>query len=244
MSEAVVKYELPSPTIAVDAQQMLEIISSVEIEDEQTRSFVSDQLADVKAKTKELSDKRMSITRPLDAAKKAVMDLFNPALAFLDRAEAECKNRLMKYDNKVKAALAAEQKRLADIAIAERSRIALEARQREMEAAKAAQDGDADSAISAMAAAQVARAQAGAVMPVFIPKAQKRAESTRKEWKVDTIDLKTLVAAAAARDELMAYLQADEKAIGAVVRALKEMTSIPGVTVKEVETMSARRSAG
>lgn len=236
---ATVRYELPSPTIAVDAEQILGIISSVEIEDEQTREFVSGQLADVKAKAKELTDKRMTITRPLDAAKKAVMDLFNPALAFLDRAEAECKHKLIVYDNKVKAAIAAEQKRLEDLAAAERARLAEEARKIEEEARKAAEAGDIEKARELEQAAQVRVFVAPP--PVILPSAPKRAESTRTDWKIDTIDLKELVAAAAQDEALIAYLQADEKAIGGVVRALKAQTRIPGVTVKEVQTMAAGR---
>lgn len=87
-------------------------------------------LREIKAAAKTLDERRKSITAPLDAAKRAVMDLFREPTDRLDAAEVAVKRGLAEYD--------AEQQRQAQArAAAERDRIRKEEEERQRKAAEA-----------------------------------------------------------------------------------------------------------
>jgi chromosome segregation ATPase len=92
----------------------------------------AEELKRIKGQQQILEDRRFAITRPMDAAKKAVMDFFRPFSDRLDDAEIHVKRALTGY--------ATEQKRIADEAARiERQRQEKEAR-RLREEAKAADE--------------------------------------------------------------------------------------------------------
>ncbi|KKN41479.1 hypothetical protein LCGC14_0722930 [marine sediment metagenome] len=57
----------------------------------------TDLLQTVKSRQKALTDMRLSITRPMDAAKKRVMELFQPAVDRLATAEQTIKTAVLAY---------------------------------------------------------------------------------------------------------------------------------------------------
>lgn len=120
-------------------------------------------------------------------------------------------------------------------------REAAEARERaEAEALAAAQQ--ADEAQAAMDLAEVAPA-----MPAVVSQAAAAGVSTRKTWKVKSIDKAALVVAAAKAIEsgdddkaqqLLAYLSVDESALNGVARSLKGAARVPGVVFGEVSNLA------
>lgn len=67
------------------------------IKDQATYESAADILKRIKAKQKELDAMRKNITKPLDAAKKAVMDLFREPMVILDEAECIIKQASIDY---------------------------------------------------------------------------------------------------------------------------------------------------
>ena len=70
----------------------------------------------IKGAIKDLDEKRKSITRPIDIAKKAAMDLFRTPLARLAEAEKLLKSGMITYDQEQDKIRLAEEKRLQDLA--------------------------------------------------------------------------------------------------------------------------------
>lgn len=68
-----------------------------EIDTAEENDFAADMLRDVKARHKALEDKRKTITKPLNAATKAVNDLFRPPRQLLERAEKHLKRKIAGY---------------------------------------------------------------------------------------------------------------------------------------------------
>ena len=90
----------------------------------------AEELKRIKGQQNILEERRFAITRPMDAAKKAVMDFFRPFSDRLDDAEIHVKKALTDY--------AAEQKRIADEAARkEREKAEREAARLREEARKA-----------------------------------------------------------------------------------------------------------
>ncbi len=187
-------------------------------------------LKGIKARQKVLSDLRLSITRPMDAAKKRVMELFQPAMGRLATAEQTVKIAVLTYTQ--------EQGRLQREAQARLDAAAEQERLRLLEAAEEhrgqAQGGQAE-ALEQEAAA----VQAPTVAPAETPHGAVR---VRTNWHAEVTDLAAL-AKAVAEDEsaLPPYLiQPNMVVLNAMAQDLKGDLSIPGVKAVSKESVAAR----
>ena len=138
------------------------------------------ELRRVKDAQKRLDELRKSMTRPLDAAKKAIMDFFRAPEDKLAKAEAGIKRAMVTYQDEQERLRREEQRRAEEAARRERERLAEQAREAERKARekaeaerkaaeearqaaeKAAAEGRAEEARKAAAAAAAAEARAAA----------------------------------------------------------------------------------
>jgi hypothetical protein len=79
--------------------------------------------ARLNTRIKILTDARMALTRPIDAAKKTIMDFFAGPIATLTRAKGILDEKVIAYDNEQEQIRKAEQRRLDKIAEDERKRL-------------------------------------------------------------------------------------------------------------------------
>lgn len=179
-------------------------------------------LKGIKAALTQVVEERFKITRPMDAAKTAVMDFFGQFTSRLMHAEGAVKRALLAYSNE-QDRIQRENRRKEE----ERQRKEEEKlRQASEDAREAGRDDRAD--ILEDRAESVAMAPTAPV--VSTPKVS--GISTRPVWKFEITDPKLVP---------REYMTVDEKKIGGVVRALKDQAKIPGVRVYSQKTMSAGR---
>lgn len=93
---AVIEVELATEAErwAQEAKDQLEVIAMCEIETQSDMDEMGQMQRAAFEKVKELTEKRLGLTRPIDAAKKGVMDLFKPALGFYEAIEAAAKKKI------------------------------------------------------------------------------------------------------------------------------------------------------
>lgn len=177
-----------------------------------------EELKRVKDAQKKLDELRRGMTRPLDAAKKAIMDFFRGPEEKLARAEAGIKRAMLTYSEAEEKKRREAQARAEEAARKERERL-------EAQAAKAAAAGKVEKA------AILEQAAAATVAPIAVPEPAKVAGvSMREVWKFEVVD-----PAAVPRE----FLVVDEKKIGAIVKALKGDTNIAGIRVYVEKTLAA-----
>lgn len=180
------------------------------------------ELQRVKGAQKRLDDLRKSMTRPLDATKKAIMDFFRGPEEKLARAENGIKRAMIGFQEEQDRKRQEEQRRADELARRERERLAEQAR-------KASEAGkDERAAILAQRASSVV-APIVSRAPPKVPGVQ-----TREVWKFAIED-----AAKIPRE----YLAPDESKIRRVVEALKSDTAIAGVRVWSEKSIAAGRAA-
>lgn len=225
------------------------------------------ELRDIATRRKEIEDKRMSLTRPLDEAKKRMIEFFRAPIERLAEAEARLRGGLLAYQNAERAKAEAVRREAEEAAHRERveierkRRVAADAERAAREAADAARKaGDAVAAAAAESAAMDAAmageqameaAELAEIAPVALPAvaAPKAAGvSTRKTWKAEVTDLRALVLAAAKRAEagddfLLGFLLPNDKAVGMAAKAMQSKLVVPGVRVYAEESLSVRRAA-
>jgi hypothetical protein len=257
------------PKIVAGAQSALIVAREFKIDCVEMYRIAAGELREIVTQKKQLEELRMKITRPLDSAKKAVMELFRAPADALEQAERILKRSMVAFDNaerqrredeerQARAAAEAERKRLEDEALALAAKIEQEERAVAEElATELEQMGDASQAQEVRKNAQAEAAQkveevlreaaadsqtvVSFASQALAPKAS--GISSRENWFAEAINLDELIKAAAeGHSAARECLMANDKVLGAKARALKGALSIPGVRVWSENGISARRA--
>jgi hypothetical protein len=241
------------------ANEAFEIAQAYTIDSPDMYQAAGEELRAIATKAKKLEETRLSLTRPLDESKKRIMDLFRGPLERLQAAEGVLRGSMLTWKRE-EDRKAEEARRKAEAeAQAERERLAreqaeAEERARELANQAAVVDDPEERArleleafeaseTAATAAEQAAIAEVAPPVQAVVPTTTKAAGiSSRQTWKAEVVDKAALIRAAANDHSLMVYLLVDEKAVGAIARALKAETRIPGVRVYAEDGLAVRRA--
>lgn len=211
-----------------EAEQLQNTAAEITVNDDQTYNGAAEFLRRVKGKKKELEEQRKAITKPMDDAKKRIMDLFRRPIEALDDAENRVKRAMLGYDE--------EQRRIAE----EKQRKAEEEAERERRRAeKKAQEHDEKGNEER---AEAWRERAEHAQPTVVGAETPKAEgvSTRKVWKGEVTDMKALCKAIADGQVPARLVQPNNAEIGKFARALQDDASVPGMRFWSERTMAAR----
>ena len=251
------------PTEAAQAAQIAEssyeIALNIEIDSAEMLAIASDELREINGKRKQLEELRFTLTRPLDASKKRIMDLFRAPTERLEQAETLLRKGVLTYQQAERAKADAI-RRAQELAIAA-ERAEADRQAREAEDAERAARAAAQAATTAAArhAAQQAAAEAAAAReaaqerveladsaPALLVAQAPKAEglSTRQTWKAEVTDINALIDAAAkpGNEHLRAFLIADTKALAQAAKAMRAQARIPGVRIYTEESLAVRRT--
>lgn len=183
-------------------------------------------LSEVKSRYKELDAQRKEITKPIDAAKKAVMDLFKTPLELLEKAESKIKGLMIGYANEQERKAREEQLRLQKIADAEAAR---QKKILDEKIARAEASGKTEKA-------EELQMQKETITPIVAPIIAPQIEtpkgvSYREQWSAEIIDEKLIP-----REYLIVNLQALNK----IAAATKGTISVPGVRFVSTKILASR----
>jgi len=232
---------------ATDAEKLLQLARDYKVIDQASLDNAGNELRTIMSKSKELEERRLRITRPMDAAKKEIMDFFRGPLQFLSDAERIIKRNILAFQQ--------EQRRIAEQREAEQREKERKERERlEARARKAEESGKVEKA-------EILREQADAVPSTHIAPAYQTPAgvSTRATWSAEITDKDALIVAVAAtiiamRPELRELIDKPKGAVPSILidinssilnaqaRALKEHMAIPGTKAMKVETLASRAS--
>ena len=216
--------------LAKSAERVLAIARSIVVDSNEMAKIAAAELVTIKGRAKELDEERKRITKPMDDAKKAVMDIYKPAIERLGQAETALKDAISNYQK--------EQRRLADLAAAEAARNAREEAQKlaakaeKLEAKGKTEDAEAMRNVAAMTVAA----------PVTVAAPTKLAGvSSRKVWKASVTDRAAAIKAMADNPAYQHLLTIDESALNKLAAAMKNPNCpIAGVVFYEDSVISAR----
>lgn len=168
------------------------------------------ELTRIAAAQKRIETVRMAITRPMDAAKKAVLDFFRDPEAKLETAKNTIKRAMISFDDAQRRIREEEQRQADERARKERERIEAQAR-------KAAESGKVEKA-------DALEQRAAAVVAPIIHREPPRVAGInyRDVWKFEVEDPTKVP---------REFLMVDESKIRKLVQAMKGDTHIAGVRV-------------
>jgi hypothetical protein len=207
------KIELPDDETAA-ANKFLAIAESASIDNAEEMVLAQQARAMINTQLKDLNEKRLGITRPIDAAKLAVMKLFAPATSTLEQALKKMDAKIIAYDDLLETQRIDAQRKADEKAEADRKRL-LEAADR-----NAAKGND-------KKAAEFEDRAAMTVAPVIAQRQVRAAGvSIPKVWKHRILDASKIV---------RTFMAPDEKKIASTVKSLgKEAVDVIGAGSIEV----------
>lgn len=215
--------------LAQRAQAALSVVEGMTIDSDVMYETAGEELNAIKRRAAELDEQRKRITKPLDDAKKAVMDLFRGPLEVLALAEGVVKRKMLDYRNEIARRAAAEQAAREEAARAERERL-------EREAAQLAAAGRAE---EAAVKKDIASLVVAAPAEVAAPRAA--GVAVRETWDFEVEDKSKLIAFVAANPAYENVLAVDEKAVRQLVLAMKDNLPLEGVRVFRKQSISGSR---
>lgn len=229
----IVDLKIERPTAAAlgkGAASALALVEAFEVVDQPSLDLAGEELRAIKERAAKLDAQRKAITKPMDEAKAAVMDLFRGPIDILQRAESILKGKVLTYQRDQEAK-AAEARRAAEAAAqAERERLEREA------AALVEQGRTGEAAVVETVAAMVV-----APAPAVEAPAKVQGLSTRSTVDFEVVDLVALVKHIAEHPELINLVAADSVKLRAYVRGLGMACNLPGVKVTEKQSIAVRK---
>jgi hypothetical protein len=253
----------PDQALFKSSINALHMAKAYTIDSADVRDMAATELTKIMALKKRVDSQRKAITVPIDAAKKAVMDLFRTPTEYLDQAEAILKGAIQVFDRAEQQRRIAEQARLEEAARKERARMQQEAAAREAaaRAEAAAIQAKADEAAAAgraedaarLAAEAESRVEQGAAevmtlqhtsqlvtAPMSAAPRVTAGVSTRKVWKAEVSDKLAFVRYIAEHPEFIDLVEPNMPAVNKIALALKANCPIKGVRVFEDSVIAAR----
>jgi len=248
MPNETILYEKPDETaLIMETSGTLDCAKEIVITSQAMFDLAADELKTIKARAKELEEKRIAITKPMDVAKKLVMDLFRKPLAYLNEAENTLKNGMLEYSNEQERLRKEEQARLDAAAKAERERLEAEAREIEKEVQRKAalekaeadriatelrikQEAEAKAASDLVAKAKTEEAKQAAIKAQ--DEAAKLAEQQRIKAEQDALNL--------AESKRIEEEKAKEKAAALKSASLVTTAAITNISVAKTSGASIR----
>lgn len=198
-----------------------EAVRTMVIDSAEGMNSASTLRKELKSKVKDIEGKRLAATRPLDAAKKTIMEWFSPAIDALTAAIKELDTKIIRYDNEVKKKLAEEQ--------AAMNKAAMEKAMQEKAALKEAIAKEDDIFV-----AQEMKIQEVMIcpdIPAYAPPPTTKGISYRTDWYAEIYDASLIP---------REYLVPDMEKLNGIAKAMKGVANIPGVEFKSKQTVVGR----
>ncbi|MBT9166900.1 MAG: hypothetical protein DDT19_00224 [Syntrophomonadaceae bacterium] len=196
--------------VAIMLQDSQRIVITTQEQNEKASAF----LKVVKARYKELEEKRKAITQPLDTAKKEVQELFRRPLEMLGQAEGIIKTAILSFVQEQERKAGEEQRRLQELAEkeAEKERKRLEERAQRAEA-----KGKEEKAEELREQAK----EVEAIAPVLAqPDIRVEGVSYRDLWRAEVVDVSLVP---------REYMIPNQQALDKIAQATKGVIQIAGV---------------
>lgn len=215
-------------TLADEAKQLLDDAQQFTVASDPEYEIAGTDLKRIKDKMRALDDMRKSITRPIDAAKKAVMDFFRAPEDFLKSAESTYKRSMLAYQQDQERKRREEEARIRELQRQEQERLAKEA-----EVAEKAGDKE-----TAEAIIQQAAEMPTAIVPRRDPP-KVAGVKTQTRWSAEVTDQMMLIKAVAAGQVPMIAIEINQRFLNQQAVSLKGALNIPGVKAVSKEGIAA-----
>lgn len=252
-------------TLGVRAQSALTAAESFVITSPADNTMAGEELKRIKQWRESLAGLRKAVTDPYDEAKKKVMQIFNPWITFLDKAEDVYKRHMLVWKQKLEDEAREQQRKLDEQAAKQKAELEQKAReiQRKADEDAAAKRAAADEAdkkgqaaiaerlraqadqkaqAGADRSAQVAQQAAATSAPVVAARVEKVAGvSFKKIWRGECDDIVALCRAVADGKIPPIAVTHNQRYLDQQARSLEVHFNIPGCRAVPEDSIAASK---
>jgi hypothetical protein len=222
-----VSYQMPEEAKVTAAAQALETAKAIVIDSDMMLEIAMEERGLLKQQIDAIEAERMNITRPIDAAKKSVMDFFKKLTTPREEAVAVIDTSVRAWRKKEADRLALEHAEAEANARKERERL-------EAEAKAAAAAGKVEEA-------EVLQQTAAVVIAAPIAPLAKVAGATfPKTWVGEVTDVPAFLRYLADHIDRQGCIEFKKSELNALARSVKKAVVIPGFTATEREGITSR----
>ena len=207
------------------ALTVIDVAKAINIQTTRDYQFAQDVMGNIKQRIKELEETRFGQTRPIDEAKKKILDFFRPPLQKLNDAKDHLNQIMVKFVEDQDRKRREEERKLQEAA---RKRAEEDALQAALEAEAAGEKEEAEEILEA---------------PVYVPPIKvvseipKSKEShIRETWSAEVTDLGALVKGISEGKAPLQAVEADMTFLNGQARAYKQALNIPGTRAVSKKT--------
>lgn len=194
-------------------------------------------LKTIKQKKKKIDEVRKSLTRPLDAAKKGIMDFFRPAENKLSEAENAMQKTILDFRAEERKRIEEEQRKATEEARKKQAE-ELARIQKEQEEAEMMGDSETVENLEMQKTVVATTAEVATVVTTEEPKLSGVAEVRR--WKAVVTDKMALIKHIAATGQFENIVEFSNKELTALATATKGTIQIPGIEFRAEKTLAIR----
>lgn len=250
---------LKAPELMAAADTICDALFVTTIDGPMMYQLAAAELVDLQAKYKEIEDQRFSITRPMDAAKKAVMALFSPPLVRINGAITKLKTAMLEYEQEEKRKAAIRQVALDQIAANTRAALEKEqakqdeeARTQAAHALKLMESGDSAGVAEALTKAEHAQEMASALQQsTGVVSAATAATgipmvagiTSADVWKAAVTDKAALLRYIADHPEYHDWVEFKMSDLHEMAKSQRDAMRVPGVKPFQEARLSAARTS-
>ncbi len=213
------------------AQAYLNHASSMTITTATEAGAAANELTRIKEEKKGLEEKRFSMTRPMDEAKKRTMDFFRGPTDFLKKAETILKNKIADFhegQERIAQKAAEEEKKRLERNAENRAKTA-EKNGNDERAEEIRQEGEMEAAAASANVVQIEQPKTGV--------------SSRANWKIECTDIKALAQAVAEGKAPPTLLSFNQVEANKYAKAVKDSMPAPAGTRIYKDRIVSSRSA-
>lgn len=201
-------------SLASQAADIITQATEVKVQNAEQRTNILELAKKIKTVSKGLEDERLSTTRPIDAAKTEIMNLYREPLDKLVKAENIIKKAVLDFDREERRKAEEQQAKLR----AEAEERARKERERlEKQALKAIDKGKEEKAEQLLEQAESVQTFAPVIQ---IPVHKAQGTSVRQVWKYRITDVNLIP---------REYMIPNEKMLGAMAKSTHDAVKVPGV---------------
>ncbi|MEJ7804306.1 MAG: hypothetical protein WKG03_00070 [Telluria sp.] len=244
--------------LMVEATTACDAVVAVTIDCPMMYELAGVELVDLQAALKKLNDSRFSITRPMDAAKTAVMNLFRSPVDMVEAKIKVLKAAMLTYEAEQKRKAAIKQQLLDKIANEQRAQLAAESARQAEEARKQSElavtlmdAGDSAGVAAALTAAEAAQEMSCALQQTTAVVSAATAATnvptvegitTADVWKARVLDLPALLRFIADNPAYHDWIEIKMTGLNDMAKAQRDALRIPGVEAFEESRIAASRT--
>lgn len=244
--------------LMAEATTACDAVAAVTIDCSMMYELAGVELVDLQAALKKLNDSRFSITRPMDAAKTAVMNLFRSPVEMVELKIKALKAAMLTYEAEQKRKAAIKQQLLDRIANDQRIQLAAEASRQAEEARKQSElavtlmgAGDTAGVAAALTAAEAAQEMSCALQQTTAVVSAATAATnvptvegitTADVWKARVLDLPALLRFIADNPAYHEWIEIKMTGLNDMAKAQRDALRVPGVEAFEESRIAASRT--